>query len=35
VRPDHFKIGNIRQRLDVLKEEPWPDFFTLRQRLPQ
>jgi bifunctional non-homologous end joining protein LigD len=34
VRPDHFKIGNIRQRLDVLKEEPWPDFFTLRQRLP-
>jgi bifunctional non-homologous end joining protein LigD len=34
VRPDHFKIGNIRQRLDVLKDEPWPDFFTLRQRLP-
>jgi bifunctional non-homologous end joining protein LigD len=34
IRADHFKIGNLRQRLDVLKGEPWPEFFTLRQRLP-
>ena len=34
VRADHFKIDNLRQRLDVLRDDPWPDFFTLRQRLP-
>jgi bifunctional non-homologous end joining protein LigD len=34
VRADHFKIDNLRQRLDVLKEDPWPDFFTIRQWLP-
>ena len=34
VRADHFKIDNLRQRLDVLKDDPWPDFFTIRQRLP-
>jgi bifunctional non-homologous end joining protein LigD len=34
VRADHFRIDNLRQRLDVLTEDPWPDFFTLRQRLP-
>ncbi len=34
IRADHFKIDNLRQRLDVLKEDPWPDFFTIRQRLP-
>ncbi len=34
IRADHFKIGNLRQRLDVLKQAPWPGFFTLRQRLP-
>jgi bifunctional non-homologous end joining protein LigD len=34
IRADHFKIDNLRQRLDVLKEDPWPEFFTLRQRLP-
>jgi bifunctional non-homologous end joining protein LigD len=34
VRADHFKIDNLRQRLDALKEEPWPGFFTLRQQLP-
>ncbi len=35
VRADHFKIDNLRQRLDVLKDDPWPDFFTIRQRLPE
>jgi bifunctional non-homologous end joining protein LigD len=34
VRADHFRIGNLRQRLAVLKDDPWPGFFTLRQRLP-
>ena len=34
IRADHFKIDNLRQRLDVLKADPWLDFFTLRQRLP-
>jgi bifunctional non-homologous end joining protein LigD len=34
IRADHFKIDNLRQRLDVLKDDPWPGFFTLRQRLP-
>ena len=35
IRADHFKIDNLRQRLDVLKDDPWPDFFTIRQRLPK
>jgi bifunctional non-homologous end joining protein LigD len=34
IRADHFRIDNLRQRLDVLKEDPWPEFFTLKQRLP-
>jgi bifunctional non-homologous end joining protein LigD len=34
IRADHFRIDNLRQRLDVLKDDPWPDFFTIRQRLP-
>jgi bifunctional non-homologous end joining protein LigD len=35
IRADHFRIDNLRQRLDVLKDDPWPDFFAIRQRLPQ
>jgi bifunctional non-homologous end joining protein LigD len=34
VRADHFRIGNLRRRLDVLKDDPWRDLFTIRQRLP-
>ena len=34
IRADHFNVDNLRQRLAVLKEEPWPEFFTLQQRLP-
>jgi bifunctional non-homologous end joining protein LigD len=34
IRADHFNVDNLRQRLAVLKEEPWPEFFTLKQRLP-
>jgi hypothetical protein len=31
---DHFKIDNLRQRLDVLKADPWAEMLKLRQRLP-
>ena len=34
IRSDHFKIDNLRQRLAVLKDDPWRDFFSIRQRLP-
>jgi bifunctional non-homologous end joining protein LigD len=34
IHADHFRIDNLRQRLDVLKDDPWPEFFTLKQRLP-
>jgi bifunctional non-homologous end joining protein LigD len=35
LRADHFTVGNIRHRLDFLKSDPWPGFFTLKQRIPQ
>jgi bifunctional non-homologous end joining protein LigD len=34
IRADHFRIDNLRQRLDVLKEDPWAELFTVKQRLP-
>jgi bifunctional non-homologous end joining protein LigD len=34
LRSDHFTIDNLRHRLGVLKSDPWPDFFKLRQRIP-
>ena len=34
VRADHFRIGNLRRRLDVLTQDPWPNFFKIRQHLP-
>jgi bifunctional non-homologous end joining protein LigD len=34
IRSDHFRIDNLRKRLDVLGQDPWADFFTIRQRLP-
>lgn len=30
---DHFNVGNIRQRLDRLKLDPWKEYFHLKQRL--
>jgi bifunctional non-homologous end joining protein LigD len=33
IRADHFRVDNLRQRLDFLKRDPWFDFFKLRQRL--
>jgi bifunctional non-homologous end joining protein LigD len=34
VRADHFRIDNLRQRLAVLKQDPWAEMLTLQQRLP-
>jgi bifunctional non-homologous end joining protein LigD len=34
IRADHFRVDNLRQRLDVLKEDPWAELFTLKQKLP-
>jgi bifunctional non-homologous end joining protein LigD len=34
VRPDHFRIGNLRQRIDFLSKDPWRNFFEVRQNLP-
>jgi bifunctional non-homologous end joining protein LigD len=35
IRPDHFSIDNVRQRLDFLERDPWDGFLTLRQKLPR
>jgi bifunctional non-homologous end joining protein LigD len=34
LRSDHFTVGNLRHRLEFLRDDPWPRFFTLRQRIP-
>jgi bifunctional non-homologous end joining protein LigD len=34
IRSNHFTVDNLRQRLDVLKEDPWAPLFRLRQTLP-
>jgi bifunctional non-homologous end joining protein LigD len=33
LRPDHFTIDNLRQRLDFLRRDPWDGFFKLKQRI--
>ena len=35
LRSDHFTLGNIRHRLQHLKDDPWPNFFKIRQRIPK
>ena len=35
IRPDHFNLDNLRQRLAFLKRDPWEGFFKIRQRFPQ
>jgi len=35
VRPDHFTVGNLRERLDFLRRDPWDGFFKVRQRIPR
>jgi bifunctional non-homologous end joining protein LigD len=34
IRPDHFKIDNLRQRLKFLGADPWEGFFKVKQRMP-
>jgi bifunctional non-homologous end joining protein LigD len=34
IRPDHFKIDNLRQRLGALKQDPWREIGEVRQKLP-
>ena len=34
IRADHFRIDNLRRRLDALAQDPWADIRTIRQRLP-
>ena len=31
--PNKYNVGNLRQRLSSLNEDPWKDFFTTRQSL--
>ncbi len=35
IKPDHFNVDNLRQRLAFLKRDPWQGFFEMRQRLPR
>jgi bifunctional non-homologous end joining protein LigD len=35
VTPDRYRIDNLPKRLAALKEDPWHDFFQVRQRLPE
>jgi bifunctional non-homologous end joining protein LigD len=35
IKPDHFNVDNLRQRLAFLKRDPWQGFFEIRQRLPR
>jgi bifunctional non-homologous end joining protein LigD len=34
IKSNHFGIGNLRQRLDAMKEDPWAELFTIEQTLP-
>lgn len=34
IRADHFRIGNLLQRLSSLRKDPWEGFFSLRQKIP-
>ena len=35
IRADHFKIDNLRQRLNGLKRDPWAGAGSIRQKLPE
>jgi bifunctional non-homologous end joining protein LigD len=35
IRANHFRIDNLRQRLDFLSSDPWADFAKVRQTLPK
>jgi bifunctional non-homologous end joining protein LigD len=33
VAPDQFHVGNVRERLESLKTDPWKRYGTVRQRI--
>lgn len=33
VRPDQYDVGNIRPRLESLRQDPWKQYWTVRQRI--
>ncbi len=33
IRANHFSVGNLQQRLDYLKRDPWEGFFEMKQIL--
>jgi bifunctional non-homologous end joining protein LigD len=35
IQSDHFRVDNIRQRLQGLAHDPWESFFELKQQLPK
>jgi bifunctional non-homologous end joining protein LigD len=35
LRSDHFTVANVLGRLDRLKQDPWRDYFTVKQKLTQ
>jgi len=34
VRPNHYTVRNLRKRLASLRADPWKDYWTTRQRIP-
>jgi bifunctional non-homologous end joining protein LigD len=34
IRPNHYSLTNLQQRLDHLAKDPWAGFFSTRQTLP-
>jgi bifunctional non-homologous end joining protein LigD len=35
VRADHFRVDNLRQRLDFLSKDPWRGISKVRQKIPR
>jgi bifunctional non-homologous end joining protein LigD len=33
VRPDQYHVGNVRERLELLKADPWKRYWAVRQRI--
>ncbi|MEP6934728.1 MAG: hypothetical protein ABI988_12435, partial [Nitrospirota bacterium] len=35
LRSNHFTVANVEERLKRLKEDPWRDYFTIKQKFTQ
>ena len=35
IRSDHFRVDNLRQRLNSLRRDPWKEMFEIKQQLPK